>query len=94
MKIGDVIRIIEMKGEPHYTGKTGTVTFIDDAGQLHGTWGGLAVIPEEDEIEIAKTCCLCGNKFFGYGHNAEPLQNGVCCDECNVDVIMKRVSLE
>jgi len=35
-----------------YTGRRGIVRFIDDAGQLHGTWGGLAVIPEIDEFEV------------------------------------------
>ncbi len=49
-KVGDVIFILNMKGEPDYSGKTGKITYIDDMGQLHGTWGGLAVIPEEDTI--------------------------------------------
>lgn len=54
VKIGDKIRIISMYAEPHYDGKEGKVTHIDSMGQLHGTWGGLAVIPEEDEFEIIK----------------------------------------
>ena len=54
VKLGDKIRIIEMKGEPEYTGKLGEVTVIDGIGQLHGTWGGLAIIPEEDTFEIIK----------------------------------------
>lgn len=33
-------------------GREGAVTFIDDAGQLHGDWGGPAVQPENDIIEI------------------------------------------
>lgn len=37
-----------------YANKSGTVTCIDDLGQLHGTWGGLAIIPEVDTIEIIK----------------------------------------
>ena len=52
IEIGDKIRIIEMKGEPQYTGKEGTVTFIDGIGQVHGTWGGCAVIPTHDTYEI------------------------------------------
>jgi len=44
VKVGDKIEIIEMKGEPQYTGKTGEVKYIDDIGQLHGTWGGCAII--------------------------------------------------
>ena len=51
-KIGDKIRIIHMDGEPNYTGKTGTIEKIDDAGQIHGSWGGCAVIPEWDQFEI------------------------------------------
>ena len=51
-KVGDKIRIIDMSGEPHYYGRVGVVTHIDDMGQLHGTWGGLAVIPGEDSFEV------------------------------------------
>lgn len=51
-KVGDLIRVKQMKGEPSYRGKVGVVEHIDDIGQLHGTWGGLAIIPEEDEFEI------------------------------------------
>lgn len=50
--IGNKIRIIEMNGEPQYTGKEGIVTHIDDAGQIHGTWGGCAIIPETDSYEV------------------------------------------
>ena len=31
---------------------TGIVEHVDDAGQLHGTWGGLAAIPGIDRIEL------------------------------------------
>ena len=51
-KVGMRIRIINMAGEPHYSGKTGTIEFIDSIGQLHGTWGGLAVIPGEDSFTV------------------------------------------
>jgi hypothetical protein len=30
------------------------IEHIDGIGQLHGTWGGLAVIPEADDFEIIK----------------------------------------
>lgn len=52
VKVGDKIRIIYMEGEPQYTGKVGVVTRIDDMGQIHGTWGGCAVIPDTDSFEI------------------------------------------
>lgn len=51
-KVGDTIEIIEMNDEPRYTGRVGVITHIDDIGQLHGTWGGCALIPNEDEFEI------------------------------------------
>lgn len=35
-----------------YINEVGIVTRVDDAGQLHGTWGGLAAIPGEDTIEL------------------------------------------
>ncbi len=56
-KVGDKIQIIKMLGEPSYTGRVGIVEFIDSMGQLHGTWGGLAVQEENDQyivIEIEK----------------------------------------
>lgn len=56
MKVGDKIRIIHLRGEDNrYDGKEGVITHIDSIGQLHGSWGGLAVIPEEDEFEIITT---------------------------------------
>lgn len=55
VKVGDRIRIIRLD-DPYaldtYNGREGVVRRIDDAGQLHGTWGGLAVIPWEDEFEV------------------------------------------
>ena len=50
-KVGDRIRIVEMVAEPQYKEKSGTITHIDDIGQLHGTWGGLAVQADQDKIE-------------------------------------------
>ena len=56
---GDRIRIIRMDDkngkDPQaaaYNGKEGTVTHIDGIGQIHGTWGGLAINPELDEFTI------------------------------------------
>lgn len=51
LKVGDNIRIIEMIGEPQYNGKSGTIELIDDIGQIHGTWGGLAVQADRDKWE-------------------------------------------
>ena len=50
--IGDIVKIITMEGEPHYDGRVAVVRLIDDIGQLHGSWGGLAINPKVDTIEI------------------------------------------
>jgi len=50
--LGKRILIKYMEGEPRYTNRTGIVTHVDDLGQLHGTWGGLAAIPNHDLLEI------------------------------------------
>ena len=50
--LNKTVRINYMDGEPQYTGRTGVVRSVDDAGQLHGTWGGLAVDPKVDSISL------------------------------------------
>lgn len=35
-----------------------------------------------------KRCCICGKEIVGYGNNAEPVENGRCCDECNMNVVI------
>ena len=52
VQVGDVIHIDYMNGEPEYTGREGTVRKIDDMGQIHGTWGGLALHEGEDSFTI------------------------------------------
>lgn len=60
--VGDKILIIEMdnfngtdKAVTNYNGRFGVVEDIDSIGQLHGTWGGLAIIPGLDKFEIINT---------------------------------------
>tara|TARA_R100001440_G_scaffold47187_1_gene66950 strand:+ start:277 stop:522 length:246 start_codon:yes stop_codon:yes gene_type:complete len=37
-------------------------------------------------------CVLCNIKFFGFGHNPEPLADkGRCCDACNNKVTYRRL---
>ena len=59
VKIGDTIRIIRMDDnggkDPEarkYNERSGVVEYIDSNGQLHGTWGGLAIIPGVDDFEV------------------------------------------
>jgi hypothetical protein len=50
--MGDYIRIVNMDGEPHYAGREGVVTHVDAIGQIHGTWGGCAIILGKDSYEV------------------------------------------
>lgn len=52
--INKEICIIRMEGEPQYRGRKGVVKHVDDMGHLHGTWGGLAVIPGQDMFEVVR----------------------------------------
>lgn len=54
--IGDRIRIDDLKDirSGDYNGRTGTIEHIDSIGQLHGTWGGLALIPGIDDLSVIK----------------------------------------
>ena len=66
VRIGSTIRIddvdatttITKDGIDHQAlemkGKTGTVTYIDDADHIQGTWGGLYVLPEKDKFTVIK----------------------------------------
>lgn len=44
---------------------------------------------------LLSTCCLCGQKYMGYGNSAYPLvEDGLCCDICNREkVIPERLKL-
>ena len=33
-------------------------------------------------------CCLCGKEAGKYGHNAEPVMKGRCCDKCNTTKVV------
>ena len=52
VEIGMVIKILEMKGEPNYKDKVGVVTYVDSNGQIHGTWGGCALLEGDTYIVI------------------------------------------
>ena len=59
-KVGDKIRILGFQpdsdgslpmSERRLIDKEGQVEYIDDRGNLHGTWGGIAILPE-DKYEV------------------------------------------
>jgi hypothetical protein len=37
-------------------------------------------------------CVICRHEFIGFGHNAEPVKHGRCCNVCNdLHVIPARI---
>ena len=58
VKVGDTIKILCVDDCGYdtvvdsYIGREGVVQFIDSIGQLHGTWGGLAIIPGTDNFKV------------------------------------------
>jgi len=39
----------------------------------------------------AYICIICHKLNQGYGNNALPVREGLCCDSCNEEVIMERI---
>ena len=35
-------------------------------------------------------CSICGKTYEEYGNNAQPVNNGRCCDKCNATVVISR----
>ena len=42
---------------------------------------------------VKAECCMCGATYKGYGHNAQPIYNARCCDDCNALVLIGRLNL-
>ena len=40
-----------------YFGRVGVIEHIDDIGQLHGSWGGLALVPDLDDFVVVGDLC-------------------------------------
>lgn len=40
------------------------------------------------EDKTSKICSICGKKYEGYGNNAQPINDGRCCDYCNSTVVI------
>lgn len=37
---------------------------------------------------MKEKCCICGRTINGYGNNAQPYADGICCDECNSNYVI------
>ena len=54
-EVGMVIFIIHIVDDAEdYYERVGTITHIDDIGQLHGTWGSLALVPDLDNFIVVE----------------------------------------
>ena len=42
---------------------------------------------------MENTCSICNEKYEGYGNNAQPINDGMCCDACNQEVIYQRFQM-
>ena len=54
VKVGNTIRITKLD-DPYdyaYVGRGGVVEFIDCTDHIHGSWGGLALIPRENDFIV------------------------------------------
>lgn len=96
-KIKDILkeRIIEKK--PFLKEEVETDQSII-VGELYGARQMKAIRQIQKKVGTLKTkkenmkkCCICGKEYAGYGHNAQPLQDGRCCDKCNKKVIVARI---
>ena len=36
-------------------------------------------------------CSICKEKIEGFGNNAQPINDGRCCDDCNMLVVLARI---
>lgn len=50
--VGDKVRILHMSGFPHYTGRIGRIHYQNNEGQLIGSWGQMAIMPDQDKFEL------------------------------------------
>lgn len=43
----------------------------------------------KDSDEEVKVCCICGEKFEGWGNDPWPVkEDGECCDKCNYEKVI------
>jgi len=33
-------------------------------------------------------CCICSKRCEGWGNNAQPIMEGKCCDDCNINKVI------
>lgn len=49
--------------------------------------------PKPNPIKTNKICSICYKPFTEYGNNAEPINNGRCCNICNMLTIQAKIQI-
>ena len=44
-------------------------------------------------MKPVQACSICGKVFTGQGHNAQPFNDGRCCDDCNENAVVPALLL-
>jgi hypothetical protein len=57
-------------------------------------YSSIAFIPTLKQKIPNNTCVLCEKQFLGWGNNAEPLSDGICCNQCFNEVIFPQRNLQ
>jgi len=37
---------------------------------------------------LTRRCAICGKVYYGFGHVAEPVALGRCCDRCHAEAVL------
>ena len=48
------------------------------------------IVLKRETSELISVCSICEENYIGYGNNAQPINDGECCDSCNTIVITTR----
>ena len=69
--------------------------YFDKDGKLVDEKGYMAALDNAGEQGAAikeayehHKCVICGKDFDGWGNNAWPVKDGICCDECNQEEVI------
>ena len=50
------------------------------------------MLASDKDKSTTQRCCICGEKFEGFGNNPFPVKTeGVCCNDCNNLVVSARI---
>ena len=59
-----------------------------DAAVIPTTHGYWTVTGKEESERPAKTCSICGETFREFANNAQPINEGRCCNYCDDTVVI------